>query len=379
MKKDTIVKVILLAVMISLAFSFLSCEKKEKPKEAKAPVSTAVKPTPQEPVPAAGAQSSISQIHGPLPQVAGDLVVEVNGVKLTKKKLDADVESKIKLMEGQIPADKIKKVRPMVRQRLIEDFVVRTILAQEIKRRGLKTSEKETDQAIESMKRRMPPGMSIEELMKKNNITQKAFREEVQFGIEINKMVLASMTGKGKPTEKEVEAYYTKNKEKFKEPETVRVRHILISKAASDDEKLKNEKKAKAESIRKQLLEGGDFAELAKKYSDCPSKDKGGDLGIFPRGQMVKPFEDAAFSQKKNEIGPVVETEFGYHIIQVIDKYPPQTTPLNDNLKNMISNFLMQQKQQQAFEALVNKLRQKAVIAFYEKPQTAPEGPRKLP
>jgi parvulin-like peptidyl-prolyl isomerase len=82
---------------------------------------------------------------------------------------------------------------------------------------------------------------------------------------------------------------------------------------------------------------------------------------------MVKPFEDAAFSQKKNEIGPVVETDFGYHVIQVLEKNSPKTMTLDGDTKGKISAFLTQQKQQQAFDALLKNLREKARVVYYQK------------
>jgi peptidyl-prolyl cis-trans isomerase C len=114
--------------------------------------------------------------------------------------------------------------------------------------------------------------------------------------------------------------------------------------------------------LRKQLQDGGDFADLAAKNSDCPSKTSGGDLGSFPRGQMVKPFEDAAFSQKVNAIGPVVETDFGYHIIQVLAHNEAKVITLDKKIRDEIGNFLQQQKRQDAFKEMLNKLRAKATI-----------------
>ena len=90
--------------------------------------------------------------------------------------------------------------------------------------------------------------------------------------------------------------------------EEIRASHLLV----------KTEQEAK--DIRKKITEDGvDFAEAAKEYSFCPSKADGGDLGYFGKGQMVKPFEDAAFALKKNEISQPVKTQFGWHLIVVTD------------------------------------------------------------
>ncbi|MBI5549497.1 MAG: ankyrin repeat domain-containing protein [Deltaproteobacteria bacterium] len=100
-------------------------------------------------------------------------------------------------------------------------------------------------------------------------------------------------------------------------PETVTASHILIMTRPSDTADERAAKKARAEAVRQRLLAGEDFARLARETSDCPSKEQGGDLGEFRRSAMVKPFADAAFSQAAGAIGPVVETQFGYHIIKV--------------------------------------------------------------
>ena len=109
-------------------------------------------------------------------------------------------------------------------------------------------------------------------------------------------------------------------KGKIAAPEQVRARHIFIAIDVLDTETIKNEKKARAEKILSELTAGADFGALAKEYSDCPSKEQGGDLGVFGRGQMVKPFEDAAFALPVNQLSGVVETPFGYHIIQVLQR-----------------------------------------------------------
>ena len=88
----------------------------------------------------------------------------------------------------------------------------------------------------------------------------------------------------------------------------IRASHILVS---TLDE---------AKTVISELEDGKDFAKLAKKYSSCPSKEQGGDLGFFSKGQMVKEFEDAAFSLKKGEISDPVKTQFGYHIIKLTEK-----------------------------------------------------------
>jgi len=105
---------------------------------------------------------------------------------------------------------------------------------------------------------------------------------------------------------------------------------------------------------------------VAKEKSDCPSKERGGDLGTFTRGQMIKKFEDAAFKQKKGEIGPVVETEFGWHIIQVLDHTPERIQELTEEVRVSIARYLEKQKKYMALNNLLVRLKDKAKIAVAE-------------
>jgi len=295
------------------------------------------------------------------------VVVDVDGTKLTQGELDTEIKKKFAAIKDKIPAERTKQVRESMKRQVINDFIMRTLLKNEVKRLGITSSEQEVGLAVAQLRNSLPAGMTLEDMMKKNRITKEEMEEEIRLGIKINKLVLSQTKGKAKPTEKEISRFYQKNKEKFKMPESVHVRHILIAKTATDNEAVKAERKAKAENLRKQLLEGADFAELAKKYSDCPSKESGGDLGILPRGQSVKPFEDAAFSQQEKAIGPVVETDFGYHIIQVLEHRSARTLTLDERTKEKVSTFLEQQKQQDAFDSLMKKLKTKANIVVHLK------------
>jgi len=296
------------------------------------------------------------------PANSSGVMAEVNGVKFTKNQFNAELKRKLAIIKDQMPADRLKKIMPEIKKQILDDFIIRTLLSQEVKRLKITATEQEITQAVERVKSGLPPGATLEDLLKKNDITNDKFREEVTLGVRINKLVLSQPLAMAKPTDKEITNYYQQNKEKFKAPETVHARHILIAKKPGDDEKAKTDKRTKAEMLRKQLLEGGDFVDLAAKNSDDPSKSSGGDLGSFTRGQMVKPFEEAAFSQKVNAIGQVVETDFGYHVIQVLAHNEAKVITLDKKIKEEIASFLQQQKRQEAFNETLKKLRAKATI-----------------
>lgn len=158
----------------------------------------------------------------------------------------------------------------------------------------------------------------------------------------------------------QVQAYYNSHRDEYRTPERVHARHILLSTANKPKDEVPKIQ-AQAEDLLKQIKGGADFAELAKKNSQDPgSAVKGGDLGWVVRGQTVKNFEDAAFSLKPKEISNVISTEYGFHIIQVLEKEPAHTQTLDEvkpqiltTLRNQTVFDKMQNLADQAHEALV--------------------------
>ena len=123
--------------------------------------------------------------------------------------------------------------------------------------------------------------------------------------------------GVANPAAEEISAFYQQNIDSFKVPESVSASHILIAFDEEDTDETKAEKKAKIEALKTQVDSGASFEELASANSDCPSSQRGGDLGSFGRGQMVPEFEQAAFNMETGAVSSAVETQYGYHLIKV--------------------------------------------------------------
>jgi peptidyl-prolyl cis-trans isomerase D len=157
-------------------------------------------------------------------------------------------------------------------------------------------------------------------------------------------------------TDAEVQQYYSQHQSDYHVDDQVKVRHILIKVDPNADAKADAAAKAKAEDVLKQLHSGGNFAELAKKYSDDPgSKDQGGELGFIKHGVTVPEFDKAAFALQPGQLSGLVRTKFGYHIIQTEEKDTAHTRPL-DEVKQTIVSVLTRQKEAQAQEAFGKQL-----------------------
>jgi peptidyl-prolyl cis-trans isomerase D len=165
----------------------------------------------------------------------------------------------------------------------------------------------------------------------------------------------AKMPNAPKVTDDDLQSYYRAHQDEFRVAESVTARHILI-KANSNDPKSVDAAKVKAEDVLKQLKAGGNFAALAKKYSDDPgSKDKGGDLGSIQKGQTVPEFEQAAFAAKKGELVGPIKTMFGFHIIQVQDHTDAHLRTLAE-VKDQILPLIQRQKSQAQLDTLARTL-----------------------
>ncbi len=177
-------------------------------------------------------------------------------------------------------------------------------------------------------KKEIKPGQADLESYFKENKEQYRLPKQIKVSyIEIDP---ERFKGKVEIAEKEIEGYYEYNRERFTEPKKVRARHILfkLKENASEEETAKVRKKA--ESVLAMAKKGEDFAELAKKYSEGPTKEKGGDLGFFEKGKMVPAFEKAAYALKEGEISDIVQTPFGLHIIKVEEIKEARTKPIEE-------------------------------------------------
>ncbi|MEO8368883.1 MAG: peptidylprolyl isomerase [Candidatus Solibacter sp.] len=158
------------------------------------------------------------------------------------------------------------------------------------------------------------------------------------------------------PRPKEVSEYYREHRDEYITPELIRVAHIVKN---VDEQHSEETVLPQIQAIEEELNEGADFAEVADRLSDCPGR--GGDLGFFPRGQMVAEFEAVVFALAPGQRSPIFRTAFGFHIAKVVDRKPAGPRPY-DELKNLIANLLFDQKKLRRIEQYIDTLLAKADI-----------------
>lgn len=297
------------------------------------------------------------------PAVAGAVkaVAKVNGTEIT----EADVEKVLgvirKQMEGRLPPDQAAVMLPRIRSRIVDELIMRQIMRDALKSEGVTLSDEELDAVKAELSAELPPGMTLEKYLEETGTDEADFREQMT----IRKMVMAKINAVEAPTEEEVRAFYDENQQGFEKPENVTASHILVQFEPGDDKDAKASKLEKINALKAELEGGADFAELAKANSDCPSSANGGDLGTFGRGQMVPPFEDAAFKQEIGKVGDVVETQFGYHLILVTARNEAKRMDFEE-VKEEIAEMLLSQKQQTAAMEYLHGLEDAASVERFD-------------
>ncbi len=357
-----------LSAVVLLAGS-LGCQKKgptaaEKSTPASAPAPSAPAAPPQE----------------------DKVVATVNGTNIMESQVQSRIDGEYKPMLAKYAAqspDLAAQQEKMLRQALTNSLVVECLLNEEARKAKIEVTDADLTAEMTKQLAAMNPPLTLAQYQKmvedqggNFEATKRGHARELKY----TQLLEAKFAGAIAVTEADAKKYYDENIEEFQVPEQVRASHILIRPADpnTDPNQAKAQAKAKAEEVLKKVKDGGDFAALAKESSDCPSKAQGGDLGLFTRDKMVKPFADAAFAMKVGEISNLVETPFGYHIIKVTEHQDPNQITF-DKAKTDIINQLTRQKKTEVARKYVDSLRQSAKIVFPSGPAApVPQPPQPI-
>jgi parvulin-like peptidyl-prolyl isomerase len=262
-----------------------------------------------------------------------------------------------------------------IQQNILKRLIEKELIKQAVGKAGVTIGDKEIDAAFVEYKKRFQTEEQFDNYLKHGRVTLDSIKARITEKKALEKLIEAK--GNLEIGDKELQEFYAKNERFYIEKSGVKASHILVK--VAEKAKAEDEKRAldKVKQIRKELKAGGDFAELAKKFSEGPSAPKGGDLGFFGQGQMVKDFEEVAFKMKVGDISGPVRTRFGFHVIKVLDKREERKKPFSE-VKEQISQSLKNKKFFQERRKLLESLRKEAKVEKRledPKPAAAPKKP----
>ena len=242
-----------------------------------------------------------------------------------------------------------------IQEEVIEQILVQELLWQEAQRRGTVIGDEKVDRELAKLKSSFDSELAFTFKIEEGGFTEKTFRENIRQQMSVQHMIATDITEGITVDDAAVEAFYSENLEQMAVPERVHARHILVKFEPGNDASRAAAEKKLAD-IAAQVEAGESFALLAIEHSEGPSGQKGGDLGYFERGQMVKEFDDAAFGAEPGSIVGPVETQFGLHLIKVEEHTAPSTVPLAE-VEPKIREYLAQQALHSTVEQLIEDLR----------------------
>jgi peptidyl-prolyl cis-trans isomerase C len=315
----------------------------------------------QEPKPAAA----------PSPQAATNddvVVAKVSGDPITEKQVLAVIDqlARQKQAQNQISPDQLQKKNAFLFQDAIDNLVIESMLKSEVKQQNVVVDKTKVDQQFQELSKRFQTPEKFQEAMKGQGLTEALLRKSIEDNLSYQQVVDQATKDVPAVTDADVKKFYDENPQSFAVPDQVHAAHILLRVEQNATPEQKAEIKKRLEGIKADIQSKKiTFTEAAAKNSQDPSNaGKGGDLGFFGRGNMVKPFEDAAFATKPGEMSDVIETQFGYHIIQVIEFKPAHQRTL-DEVQAQIKSYLEQRAKSTATQKYLADLKTKAKVEMF--------------
>ena len=317
-------------------------------------------------------------------------IIKVNNEAITKQQyeqaFDAVANNSMFTQMGiDMKKDPNSFMHLMLKDRVVNELIVKKLLDQEIKKKHIKVSNEDIDNKLKTIIDKVGSKEKFNQILKENGISAAQFRKDLTDEVKVEKLVdTLSVVSVG---DAEAKKFYEKNIDQFKYPDKVRASHILVSANAEElkekiatseagkgltaeqiDAQVKQEMSKKLEKAQKLLAElkkdPSKFAKVAKDNSDdTMSAKQGGDLGFFAKEEMVEPFANAAFAMKPNTLSDIVVTPYGYHIIYVTDRKKAGAESF-EKVKPEIKAFLENQEKVKVLQEYVNTLKNNAKIEY---------------
>jgi len=291
-----------------------------------------------------------------------DVVARVNGQDIHNDDILRELKKTLKNYKDRgIPLT--AEEEKITAKKLIESEIGRVLLLQKGNEINALVSDEALDRKLRKVKSSFKSDSIFEHELKNRKLTLDQYKKELKIDLLMQQVIDREITPNIKVSEKDIQSFYEKNKEKFYTDKKARASVILI-KAKRGDTKSEKSAQQKIESIVEKIKNGSTFSEMATKYSEDSLAPKGGDLGYFTKNQIFGAFSVRAFDMKVNEVSPVFKTGIGFHILKLTDLKESKMMSL-DRAKTRIEKILRKNKVGNATRNYVETLKQKSKIKIY--------------
>ena len=306
---------------------------------------------------------------GPAHESGRETVASVNGVGIPRSYLLREIQR----FEEQLRRQ--GRLLDEEDQRLLADQALDTlinmeILYQESRRRGIAVSEARVAGEVQALRERFADPKDFEAALQQMGFAPGELEQELLRQLAVQELIDRDIAPTVAVPDTERREYYEEHPEVFRVPGQVRARHILIRVPAGADAEAALEARERIDGIRRRIVAGEDFGELARTLSEDPSSAQGGDLGFFSRDEMVSDFAEAAFALPVGRLSEAVRTDFGYHLIEVIARNEEAVLPYAE-IESRLGDYLRHEKTMIVLEGLAARLRETAAIEEFPAGQGA--------
>jgi peptidyl-prolyl cis-trans isomerase C len=283
------------------------------------------------------------------------IAASVNGVQIEISMLAPQVEKNVRKYKKYGMKQSEDDLRKFMRMQALESLIATELIYQEAKKIKVDDLDERIKESLSNID---------EEQKNQEEYNEEEMRQAITKRIMIEEYLVQQKLKDYKVPEEEVVEYYNNNNKSFKQGKRIRSRHVLVSVASDAKSEEKEAAHEKITEAHKLLQEGKPFAGVAKEYSDCNSASSGGELGYHEKGYMPQEYDDVAFSLESEELSGIVETQHGYHLIQVLDQKPSGIQPYEE-VKDFIWRYLNIEHQKKAMKDHIAGLRNKAKVDIY--------------
>lgn len=351
----------LLSLTICLCFAALGCSDSNKNKAtAKGPDTTKTKKDAKTDD-KKSAPKSPKAATNEMPFEATGPVATIDGKEVSADVFNEEVKNLVKRTRGRMPAGMLANYKSQILDSVVND----QIFQKKITEFKIKISDDQLTAEIAKTEKRMGGKEKFAQMLKARGMEagemKDGLRKRMAYDAVLDKMYSVKIA------DPDVQKFYKDNPDQFKHQAQVKASHILFKLKPKAEEKDIKAAEAKAKKIAKDARKkGADFGALAKKHSEGPSAPKGGDLGFFTAGRMVKPFSEAAFAMKVGDISDPVRSRFGFHVIKVVEKKVEKAMPF-DEVKDKIRQNLEIKKLRESMNKFRTESKEKYKIVLNEK------------
>ncbi len=302
-------------------------------------------------------------ISSPVYAIEDRIIARINSDIITLSELEERLQPVIAKYESTYTGQELLNQLAKAEEYWLNQLIENKLILQEAASKELSATQEEIGERYDTIKADFDSDLQFNLFLQSQGMTIDQLKNNIKENILISKAtshIREKARSRFSPTD--VTEYYEAHKDEYLEEPMVNVLHILIRPDENEEEAQK-----KAEEIRTRIINGEDFNELARKFSDGPYAEKGGDMGFCARGQHIPEIDDYAFKLPVGEISEVFKTDLGYHIIMVKQRKKERVKPFSE-VQDEIENRILREKAEDIWNEWIATLKKKSFIEIYDKP-----------